>query len=78
MSRVAHTYPVKCAAGDCQTLIASGLLMCPPHWRIVPANTKTRVYATLRAWKTGGSAREYLNARNEAIAEVARYRESAL
>jgi hypothetical protein len=76
--RVAHTYPVKCSAGNCQTMMHNGLLMCRTHWKVVSANTKHRISATLDAWKGGGSARPYLDARDTAIAEVARYQESSL
>jgi hypothetical protein len=41
-----HTHT--CAAIGCQHVIASGLLMCMDHWRMVPAPLRREVLATNR------------------------------
>lgn len=81
MSRVAHTYPVRCAAGECQSMIREGLLMCRTHWSRVPLHTQELVYRRLREWRETPSmetVRAYREAKGRAIREVARYQESHL
>lgn len=43
----------RCAAPHCQRSISTQLLMCPPHWRMVPNAIQMRVYATWRARQAG-------------------------
>lgn len=62
-----------CTAKGCFTLVPGEHLMCPPHWRMVPASLKTRVWATYREGQTAGSASpEWHVAADAAIAAVAR------
>ena len=54
-------------------MVAADQLMCPKHWRLVPAPVRTRVWATYRPGQTAGSASpEWYIAADEAIAAVAR------
>ena len=41
----------RCAV--CGLACEYGYLMCPEHWRQVPAALKSRVYRTLRSWEAG-------------------------
>lgn len=62
----------------CDRLIPLGLLMCGPHWRLVPAAEQAAVMRTYGRWKrhTGPAAerlplaRDYQAARDKAVASV--------
>jgi hypothetical protein len=41
----------ECAIDDCHVLLSLEMLMCPQHWRKVPAELKTDVWRTYRAWQ---------------------------
>lgn len=63
----------KCACDGCKKQIARRLLMCLPHWRMVPAALQRGVWTTFREWnRTGASAnrRAYIEAVHRAIAAV--------
>ncbi len=53
-----------CYARDCREVVDSSKLMCPRHWRAVPAALQQRVYAALRARDAGdaGGMRAYVEA----------------
>lgn len=69
----------KCAAACCPSVITDAMLMCSSHWFLVPPDLRGRV---TRAWQriTGArsalryddSRKEYLEAREAAVAAVAR------
>ena len=40
----------QCRIPGCETMIASGLLMCPPHWLTVPRSMRQDVNRTWRAF----------------------------
>ena len=44
----------RCPVGDCPAAVHPEQLMCPRHWRLVPAPLKRVLY---RAWEGGASAR---------------------
>ena len=48
IDRVSPTH--KCPCDDCTTQVRRGLLMCLPHWRMVPAPLQREVYRTFRGW----------------------------
>jgi hypothetical protein len=50
----------RCRAQDCDAVIPTSMLMCRPHWRLVPAYLKTRVLNAYADYLRGreGSARE--------------------
>lgn len=62
-----------CHARDCKRRVAPKLLMCPPHWKAVPAHLKSRVWATYKPGQeiTKVASREYLEAAKAAIDAVA-------
>ena len=37
-----------CHANDCPTITSPALLMCPKHWRMVPAAMQRKVYSTFK------------------------------
>ena len=41
-----------CAARRCATRVDASKLMCPAHWRMVPAGIKTWVYEAWRAYQS--------------------------
>jgi len=55
-----------CAVPGCGKRIALALLMCAPHWRMVPQPLQRAVYSK---WRNGGS-KAYLAARDAAIKSV--------
>jgi hypothetical protein len=57
----------KCPVENCQNQLPSHILMCRPHWAMVPIDLKQRVYA---AWNSGKSSQEYISVRQEAINSV--------
>jgi hypothetical protein len=60
-----------CKAPGCTEVINSTLLMCPPHWRLVPATVKSDVNRTWRARYRGpGFMKAYIVARAQAIRSV--------
>jgi hypothetical protein len=71
MSSRLHT----CAAEGCEKQIASRLLMCIVHWRMVPKALQRLVYSTFRNWSgsrfTSGNAHDlYRGAVTQAVAAV--------
>ena len=71
-ARVEHT----CHARGCTTPVARCMLMCPRHWRRVPAPLRARVLATYQPGQEAGRApvtaawREAAAAAIEAVAAV--------
>lgn len=62
-----------CTAKGCMVMVGPEHLMCPHHWRMVPAALKTGVWAAYREGQTAGSASpEWHVAADAAIAAVAR------
>lgn len=63
-----HSCPVK----DCKRSVPDHHLMCGRHWRLVPEDVNKRVYKTCNEMHSGkpGARKEYVAARNEAIAAV--------
>lgn len=55
-----------CAAENCSAMIASHLLMCVPHWAVLPDNIKTAVYVGHIHMQEGRSAKDWLIARERA------------
>lgn len=75
VARPTHT----CAALCCSRKVATHLLMCIDHWRLVPAPLQRRVngtWATLNGARSpaesAGAHSDYLVARSDAIAAVTR------
>lgn len=65
----------RCHAIGCSTVIESFRLMCRAHWKSVPGELQTAVWAAYRhGQETDGKplSREYLEAAEKAIAAVAR------
>jgi hypothetical protein len=64
----------RCHARGCPTVIESFRLMCRDHWRKVPAELQTAVWAAYRHGQEndGEPSREYLEAADKAIEAVAR------
>jgi hypothetical protein len=46
---ITHT----CSVPNCRLQIASRLLMCPRHWRLVPSDLQAKVYAAYDDYQTG-------------------------
>lgn len=63
----------ECAAIGCGRVISARLLMCPAHWRIVPAPIKAEVLKHYRVGqeKDGKHTRQYADAMTRAIEAVA-------
>lgn len=72
-----------CQAVGCPKVITTTKLMCPPHWATVPADLRSEVYATFRAYErrcndpapgaeVSAEKRAYYDARGRAVAAVAR------
>lgn len=62
-----------CAAEQCDRQIARGLLMCLPHWRMVPAPLQRDVNSTWRTFRRGkalSALKAYRTAADRAIAAV--------
>lgn len=69
-----------CAAAGCARQIPLHLLMCAPHWRMVPKPIQAEVYRTWRRYsKPSNKSREtrdpsarqaYLKARTQAVEAV--------
>ena len=70
MSRVAHTYPVECAAEGCFMHLSKGVLMCASCWSRVSPETQREVLDALFGWMCGLSVHQYIIARKLAIAEA--------
>jgi hypothetical protein len=64
----------RCHAVGCPKVIESFRLMCGDHWRSVPSELQTGVWAAYRHGQEtdGKPSREYLEAAERAIAAVAR------
>ena len=60
----------KCSVPTCSTAIRSHLLMCPTHWRQVPAPSKHRVLAAYEQWKDGIISLVELRAAQDAATEA--------
>jgi hypothetical protein len=62
-----------CHARGCKTAVAPNLLMCLPHWRLVPQELKRAVWATYRRGQEirKDPTPEYLVAARAAIEAVA-------
>jgi hypothetical protein len=61
----------KCFAEGCETRISRRLLMCKPHWSLVPKQLQIKVCSTLAAWQVGDSPVAYINAIKRARIAVA-------
>lgn len=46
----------RCPVGDCPAQVPRHRLMCPRHWRLVPAPLKRALH---RAWRDGAGARSH-------------------
>jgi len=72
-----HDGKHKCHADGCSKPIAPAYLMCPAHWRMVPAEIQRRIWLLYRPGQevdkrpTG----QYLSAMKDAIAAVAKAEE---
>jgi hypothetical protein len=62
----------KCPIPSCTTHIASGLLMCPPHWLSVPRSIRTEVNRTWRVFN-----RAMNGSRDEIDAAMRTYQDAA-
>jgi len=51
-----------CFAEGCGARISRRLLMCKPHWSLVPKPLQIEVCSTLAAWQAGDSPAKYLSA----------------
>jgi hypothetical protein len=60
-----------CLVPGCNVEIATGDVMCLPHWRLVSPETQALVRRRYWAWQNGGKLHPYVFARNKAVAEVA-------
>lgn len=62
-----------CHARDCARAVPPRLLMCKPHWRMVPAELQRRVWATYRRGQEVDKrpSMAYLDAANAAVKAVA-------
>lgn len=65
--------PHHCHARGCERAVPPKMLMCYPHWRMVPRLVQRKVWATYRDGQeiTKDPSREYLAAAREAIEAVA-------
>lgn len=62
-----------CQATGCQREVPRSHLMCPDHWRMVPAHLRREVWAawrTLCRWPSMHSSRAYQVVRRDAINAV--------
>jgi len=62
----------KCFAAGCGEQIPRQLLMCRPHWLMVPVAIRNEVIETLAAWQEGASPKAYIAAIKRAAEAVAR------
>lgn len=64
----------KCAAVGCQKQVEQAMLMCGPHWRMVPEEIRQRVWTHIRAKRHGvvGADDEHHRACADAIKAVRR------
>lgn len=69
----AHT----CAATNCTRQVPTHLLMCNPHWQLVPDVLKRRVWAAYRTMKTVDGVKRYRIAVDLAVKAVAAKTEGA-
>jgi hypothetical protein len=60
-----------CFAQDCAARIPARILMCAPHWAMVPRALQIKVNDTLAVWQSGGSPKPYLEAIKRARYAVA-------
>lgn len=62
-----------CHARNCKVAVPPRMLMCKPHWYMVPKELRDRVWATYRPGQevTKDPSREYLDASMAAINAVA-------
>ncbi len=63
----------QCPITECKGTVRRGMLMCAPHWRLVPEDLNRRVYQTWDAFqlhRDAGTLEAYRAARDEAIAAV--------
>ena len=67
------TTPHRCHAQECPTEVPPEMLMCPPHWSMVPAALRDSLKATVpsRQDVDDNPSAEYLAFAKAAIAEVA-------
>lgn len=68
-----RTAPHLCHASGCQRVVPERLLMCGPHWRMVPRVLQARVWDAYRPGqeRTKDPSPEYLEAAQAAIEAVA-------
>lgn len=68
----------ECAATGCKAMIRRGLLMCAPHWRMVPLGEQRAIYRTWRAFQRNedGSKEAYRAAVQAAVDAVAKLEEN--
>lgn len=59
----------RCPIEGCTHQLPTHILMCKPHWAMVPKHVQQRVY---KAWNGGAvqNIQDYLTAKNEAINSV--------
>jgi hypothetical protein len=57
----------QCPIVGCQAHLPYGTLMCRTHWKRVPAQLRSEVYA---AWDNGSPREDYMDVRARAIAAV--------
>ncbi len=62
-----------CHARGCLKVIPPKLLMCPPHWRMVPPDLQAKVWATYRPGQEvdKNPSNEYIAAQQAAVRIVA-------
>lgn len=63
----------RCHAEGCQTPVSPRMLMCKPHWRLVPSDLKDAVWAQYVPGqeRRKDPTREYLNVAQAAVDAVA-------
>lgn len=63
------THP--CVATGCKVTLPAHVLMCRPHWHLVPTDLRTRIFRLYRPGQTAATASpEYLQALLEAVKAV--------
>lgn len=68
-----NSSPHHCHAEGCRRSVPARLLMCAPHWRMVPEDLQARVWETYRPGqeRTKDPSPEYLDAAMAAVKAVA-------
>jgi hypothetical protein len=75
-----HPRTAKCAVPGCDVVVPPQMLMCGPHWALVPVKLQrvvNRTWQTLLRTPDEAVMREYKTARREALAAVVKAQEAA-